>query len=224
MAQREAPRPQLGFQLRPGHTRAERRQLADAIQPPQLIHAPQVHGQHRLLARRRVDVTDNTRAAAIGDEARIDGRGVGQQFGHVGLALRVGHAIGEDRNAPAAQGHPVGQALATGVAQPVTRLGAHQRVGGQAAGRHSGQHFVRCRVPRRCAAADPFVQQGRRVGRQMIGNRVVAPAVPPAHGGYSSSVSVARADQVLMLRRITARASASAASASPARAAARRSV
>ena len=57
------------------------------------------------------------------------------------------------------RGHPVGQALATGVAQPVTRLGAHQRVGGQAAGRHGGQEVYHLHL---------HLLGGRRMGRMAV--------------------------------------------------------
>ena len=115
MSQREPPRPQLRLQIGAGHPGANRRQLAAFIKMAQLIQPRQAHGEDGLVARLRVDVVDNAGSAAVGDEPRAGFPGKADEGGHVRVVFGEGHGVRESRNAPAAEGDPVGQALAAGV-------------------------------------------------------------------------------------------------------------
>ena len=111
MAERVAARGELRFQGRPGDAGLEAGHVARGVQFQQMIHAAHVDGQHGDLTLRRVDVADHTCSAAVGNQPRPGLLGIRDQIAHLLFGDRMRDTVGEDRDASAAQGDPIGQAL-----------------------------------------------------------------------------------------------------------------
>ena len=123
---------QLRFQVWAGHASPKGGQQAGLVQAQQAVHAAQVNGQHGRAGGERVDVPDNAGAAAIGDEVRAGLAGILDQLAQLFASGRVGDPIWKGVDLPAAQGQPIGQALAAGVQQARQGSRIHQGVSGQA--------------------------------------------------------------------------------------------
>jgi len=146
VSQREPTGTKLGFQVRPSDTCAKSGQVADLVEAAQAVQATQVHGQHRGVAGQDIDVPHHAGAAAIGNQPRTDAGRIVNQPSHLRIGTGIGHPIRKSWNAPAPHGDPVGQALATGVADALSQVSVHQRVGRQARFGHRGHYFVQSGV------------------------------------------------------------------------------
>ncbi len=126
--QRVAARPQLRFEIGSHDAGAEGRQLTPLVEAEEAVHTGQIEGEDGLLPGQGIDVAHDTCSAPVGYEAQLALGGEVEERLHLGRILWVGNAVGEDADLPAAQRHPIGQALPPGVTQARLGIGADELV------------------------------------------------------------------------------------------------
>lgn len=181
MAQGTPQRPQLRFQVWPGHASPKGGQVALFVESAQPVQPAQVNCQHRGRARPGVDMPHHTRSTAVGNHLRARALGELQQRPHLTIRLRVGHPIRKRADVAAAQGDPVGHTLAAGVGYAPGRVGFYQRVRRQPRGRHAGHHVRQAHILWRSPRPHPFQQKLAAPGRERIIYRTISPSIPSSH-------------------------------------------
>ncbi|MNS93100.1 hypothetical protein D3C72_1272560 [compost metagenome] len=181
MAEGVATGAQLAFHLRAAGAGAEGGDQAFFVQFEETVHALQREGQHRFVARLRIDMPGHRGAAAVGDQHQVAFDRQGQQLTDLLRGFRKGDAVGELAELALAHRQPVRQALATSVAHTGLGIQADQRMGVQTRGRYPRQHLRQSSVGQGLADAYTFGQESRSMGGQLHHRCLIAPAVPASH-------------------------------------------
>ncbi len=92
----------MRLQVGAAHASLEAGNLADFVEGAQPVHVAHIHGQHGRRVRQRVDMPGDAGAAAIGDDPRANCSSPGEQRGNILGVLRIGDAVGECLDLPAA--------------------------------------------------------------------------------------------------------------------------
>ena len=148
--------PKLGLEIRPGDARPEGGEATHLVEVEELRHSAEIDRQHRRSPWLGVDVADDAGAATPGNDGDSRLLCPGEQGADMRWRLWVGDGVGDRRHEASAQGDPVGEALATGVPQPILRVHRVQGPGGQAAQGELGQRRGELGVGVAGARPDPL--------------------------------------------------------------------
>jgi len=188
----QVPGAQGGLEVRPGRAGPERRQQARVVERPQPRQVRHRDGHPRRTVSRGRHSADDARAAPVWHHTGSHGRGPRQQLPDLGPVVREGDAIRDRAKPSRAKCHPVGEALAPRVADPRLWVVHDEAVAGQAACQDSGEHIRQGRVaPRRCRP-NHALDRGGPAGRELVDDRLVAPAVPASYEEMMRSCGSAR--------------------------------
>ena len=182
MSQGEAAELELFLEPGAGDASAEGRQVSATREVVELAQVRQVDGEHRPVSGQRIDVSQHARSTAVRNDSHPRRLSPVQQLLDLFVAARPGDAVGKRSfELTAAQGHPVGEALAPAMAHACFRVLADQPVFRQTGAGDFPNDLVERRVLRRRGRPDQLLQQRRDTSGQDPRLGVTAPAVPSSH-------------------------------------------
>ena len=193
VAEHEALRAQLRFEIRPGHAGLECRELRKRIEVQETAQSSHDDGERRPPAGLGRQMADDAGRPADGNCHCANAARPGQNVPDFVLGFRKSDTVDNGADASETNAQPVFEALTQTRPQPRFRATVDEAMLGQPRGSHLGKDRSERRIAGRRRFTDAFAQEIARAVRQMRFDRLIAPAVPSPHPSTPSGASHMRA-------------------------------